>query len=126
MLHQAVLCTNRYIAVFTLCAVLALCIFITGAKASDESNLDDFALKTESHDTGTLVHVEYDHPIWGWVDAGAVEFLHGGRILLTIRGEETREVSDLREALAAFAVQREASPALGRRLAMRIEQHAGN
>lgn len=126
MLQQAALCTNRYVVPFTLCALLALCVFASGAKASDQTSLDDFAIETRAHEHGVLVFVEYDHPIWGWVDAGTVEFLNGGRIMLTIRGEETREIADLREALAAFAIQREASPSLGHQLAMRIHRHAGN
>lgn len=127
-MRSTALCTRRFTLGCVFCLALTFFAITAGVNASPAraACLDDFSITTHAHTHGTLVQVNYDHPIWGWVEAGTVDFLDNGRILLTLRGEETREITDLREALSALAVQRVGNPALGQQLAARIQRYAGS
>lgn len=127
-MRSTALCTRRFTLGCVFCLALAFFAITAGVNPAPAraACLDDFSITTHAHPNGILVQVDYNHPIWGWVEAGTVDFLDNGRIMLTLRGEDTREITDLRQALGAMSVQRVGSPALGQQLAARIQQSAGS
>ena len=82
---------------------------------------ESFTLSVEPRQGAKRVQVRYNHPQFGWVDAGYVDFCDDGKIILKIRGEETEVVSDLGGKLSRFSEKKVGDPAIGLELAMNIE-----
>lgn len=82
---------------------------------------ESFTLCVESHGAAKRVLVRYNHPYFGWVDAGYVDFKDDGGIVLKIRGENAEEISDLGSKLSRFSEKRIGDPSVGLQLAMNIE-----
>ena len=107
----------------TLCLTL-LCLVSTvhvgtgWADAVDEQ----FRIHVDQQADAVKVVVEFDHPTWGWVEAGFVEFTPDGRIVLKVRGEQLREITDLGQTLSELSTEVAGDEAIGRELALNIER----
>ena len=84
-----------------------------------------FDVTISNADWGKSVAVRYHHGLFGWIDAGRVEFHHDGRTVIAPRGGQPRETDNLAESLAHYAADRLGNPALGRQLAQVIEREVG-
>jgi len=107
-------------------ACLALALTMTAVSPafakSGALNLDEsFSLSVESRDGARRVVVRYNHPQFGWVDAGYVDFSDDGKITLKIRGEDPETVADLEDRLSSFSELKIGDPSIGQQLAMNIE-----
>ncbi len=118
---------GRFAKVWLVGVALAVCLSAWAAAPSTAhaAKLEDFKIvHVEQLSDCVRVVVDYDHPLLGWIKAGTVDFRAGGRIILSIRGEKTREVTDLRAALREFSIKETGDSALGETLALRIQRSA--
>ncbi len=107
----------------TLLIALVLCTAAFQGVALAETPTDDaFSISVAAHETGKKVAVKYNHPAFGWVDAGYVDFRNDGRIILKIRGERVIEVKDLKRKLGGLSQSRVGDAEPGLRLAVRIKE----
>ncbi len=111
----------RYLLVTLTLAMSLLAAPLGEAQAKSFNISDSFTLSVEPIQGAKRVEVRFNHPSFGWVDAGYVDFYDDGRIVLKIRGEDTEEISDLGGELSRFSEKKVGDPAIGLELAMNIE-----
>ena len=84
-----------------------------------------FDIAVSNAEWGKSVAVRYHHGLFGWIDAGRVEFHRDGRTVVAPRGGQPSVTDNLAESLAHQAADRLGNPALGRQLAQVIEREVG-
>ncbi len=111
----------RY-ALYALLLILSLLtVSPSTAQAGTFSLKDSFTLTVEPFDGGKRVAVRFNHPQFGWVDAGYVDFRDDGGVVLKIRGEDPEEITNLGDRLSSFSEKKIGDPSIGLQLAMNIE-----
>lgn len=111
----------RYPLVILTLALSLLAAPLGAAHAKSFNMSDSFTLSVEPVQGAKRVEVRFNHPQFGWVDAGYVDFCDDGKIILKIRGEDMEEISDLGGKLSRFSEKKVGDPAIGLELAMNIE-----
>jgi len=111
----------RYLLLILTLTMSLLAAPLGKAHAKSFNISESFTLSVEPRQDAKRVLVRFNHPQFGWVDAGYVDFCDDGKILLKIRGEDTEVISDLGGKLSRFSEKKVGDPAIGLELAMNIE-----
>ncbi|WP_051286383.1 hypothetical protein [Megalodesulfovibrio gigas] len=114
---------RRLVVAFVAMAMVVMLCAASSAWGKPRATVQDFRFSAQRAEGGVVVRVQFDHALLGWVDAGQVTFKDSGIVVLTIRGEQPRVVTNLAQALSAVIARRGADAFLGRQLAQLIERH---